>query len=413
MYAALIIVASRWGESLLAQKVRLQIETPPLNGVLDWRPGRRALPAVICAVVLVPLLSRLTVRLRWRTVLGVAFASALVWAIALALVDGTEALTRPLLSDQYLATVSRAADLGAFLRTFTRRIAEYNIHTEGHPPGMVVVLWVMDRIGLGGVRWNATLVFTGGAAAVVAVLVAVRDVAGELFARRAMPFLVLAPAAVAWTSGDPFFAGVSAWAVTTLILATSSAGRRRDGLAAVSGLLFTATAFLSYGLVLLAIIPVAIAVGRRRIRELAIVALVVVVAVLLVWAGTGFAWWDGLAATRARYFFGAGGRRPYDYFLVANLAAFAVAIGPAIAVAFTRLRRGPLGLLVGAALAVVLVADVSGMSKAEVERIWLPFVPWVMVAGALLATRIRGAIGWLSVQVGSALVLAVAIRSPW
>ena len=79
----------------------------------------------------------------------------------------------------------------------------------------------------------------------------------------------------------------------------------------------------------------------------------------------------------------------------------------------TRLRRSPLAALVGAAVAVVLLADVSGMSKAEVERIWLPFVPWVMAVGALLATQTRAARMWLTVQASGALLLAVAIRSPW
>ncbi len=413
VYALLLVVASRWGESLLAQKIHLQIETPPLTGVLDWRPGRTALPAVMCAFVLVVALPRLGQRLRWSTLLGVAALGALAWAITLALVDGRAALTDPLLSNQYLGTVSVVGNLDVFLRTFTHRIAGYNIHTQGHPPGFVVVLWVMDRIGLGGVRWNSALVFSGGAAAVVAVLVATRDIAGEQTARRALPFLVLAPAAVSWTSGDPFFAGVSAWAVTALVLATSRTGRRSDALAVVGGLLFAATAFLSYGLILLAVIPIVIATWRRQFRVLIIAAVVVVGVVLAVWAGTGFAWWDGLAATRARYFHGVASRRPYDYFLVANLAAFAVIIGPAIAVAFTKLRRGPVTVLVGAAIAVVLLADVSGMSKAEVERIWLPFVPWVMVAGALLATRVRTATMWLSVQAVGTLVLAVAIRSPW
>ncbi len=413
LYALLLVVASRWGESLLAQKIHLQIETPPLTGVLDWRPGRTALPAVVCAVVLVVALPWLSMRLRWTTLLGVAVVGTLAWAITLALVDGTAALTDPLLSDQYLHSVARVGNVDVFLRTFTHRIADYNIHTQGHPPGMVMVLWVMDRIGLGGVRWNAALVFSGGAAAVVAVLVATRDIAGEHMARRALPFLVLAPAAVSWTSGDPFFAGVSAWAITALVLATSQPGRRSDALAVVGGLLFAATAFLSYGLVLLAVVPAVVAVWRRQTRVLIVAALVVVGVVLVVWAGTGFAWWDGLTATRARYFHGVASRRPYDYFLLANLAAFAVVIGPATVVAFTKLRRGSVALLVGAAIVVVLLADVSGMSKAEVERIWLPFVPWVMVAGALLATRYRTAVAWLSVQAVGALVLAVAIRSPW
>ncbi|MBX9717558.1 MAG: hypothetical protein K2X36_01785, partial [Microbacteriaceae bacterium] len=36
-----------------------------------------------------------------------------------------------------------------------------------------------------------------------------------------------------------------------------------------------------------------------------------------------------------------------------------------------------------------LLADVSQMSRAEVERIWLPFVPWMLVGTALLSERWR------------------------
>ncbi len=412
-YVALLVVASRWGESLLAHGTRLQISTPPLNGTLDWRPGATAIPAVACAFVAVLGYPRLVRRSRWSTVLVVAGLGAIGWAITLALVDGSQALVQPSSANEYLRTAMHVGDLGSFLATFTHRISDYNIHTQGHPPGMVVVLWLMHAVGLGGVRWNSVLVYAGGGVGVVATLVAVREVAGEDLARRAAPFLVLAPAGVMWTSGDPFFAGVSACAVTALILATGKTGQRSDVLAFAGGLLFALTAFLSYGLVLLAIVPVVVAVRRRQYRVLEVAAGTVVVVVLAVWIGTGFAWWGGLVATRVRYFAGAGGRRPYDYFLLANLAAFAIAIGPATVVALTRLRRNPLAVLVGAAVAAVLLADMSGMSKAEVERIWLPFVPWVMAAGAVLATQVRSTRVWLTIQASGALLLAVAIRSPW
>ena len=45
--------------------------------------------------------------------------------------------------------------------------------------------------------------------------------------------------------------------------------------------------------------------------------------------------------------------------------------------------------LAGAGLVMVLLADVSQMSKAEVERIWLPFVPWLLISCALLPERWR------------------------
>ena len=413
LYLGVVYIANRWGESLLARGVRLQIMTPPLNGALDWRPGRTAIPALICGVVLLVALPQVAARCRWFTVLVASALSSIAWAITLALVDGSEALTEPLLRNQYLNSIYQVGDLHTYLTTFTARLPGYNIHTKGHPPGFVVLLWVMDHLGFHGVRWEAAVILAGGAAAVVAVMVAVRDVAGETVARRSAAFLVLTPAAIAWTSGDPFFAGVGAWAVTLVILATGRSGRRRDALAAAGGLFFAWAAFLSYGLVLLALIPAVIAVWRRTFRPLVIAAGVMVAATLAVWGGTGFAWWEGLAATRVQYFRGVGGRRPYDYFLLGNIAAFALAVGPATAVALARVRSRPLAVLVGAAVAVVIVADVSGMSKAEVERIWLPFVPWVMAAGAVLMTTTWMTRRWLAVQVGSALVVAVAIRSPW
>ena len=110
---------------------------------------------------------------------------------------------------QYLRTVPRVGDLLAFLSQFTDRIATYNIHTQGHPPGMVLAPVGAPTGRPGGPRWNAVLVFAGGAAGAVAALVALREVAGEA-ARVAAPFVVLAPAAIWWTLGDAFFAGVVA-----------------------------------------------------------------------------------------------------------------------------------------------------------------------------------------------------------
>jgi methylthioxylose transferase len=45
-------------------------------------------------------------------------------------------------------------------------------------------------------------------------------------------------------------------------------------------------------------------------------------------------------------------------------------------------------LVVGAA-ATVVAADLSLMSKAEVERIWLPFMPWLLLGCALLPRHWR------------------------
>jgi hypothetical protein len=65
------------------------------------------------------------------------------------------------------------------------------------------------------------------------------------------------------------------------------------------------------------------------------------------------------------------GDRPYLVLLVANLAVFAAAVGPAAVAGLlrlTRMRRGtPRLVLAGATMASVLVVDLSGLSKVEVE----------------------------------------------
>ncbi len=418
---ALVSGSAVWGEHVIEVGDRLRLYAPPLTGTFDptGASDRRVVPdallavSVACAVVFFgPCLAR---RLSWTRLLIVVALGSLVWAFALAVVDGWGALTDPLLPNQYIGTVPRVGDPLAFLSQFTDRIATYNIHTQGHPPGMVLVLWVLDRIGLAGLRWNAVLVFLGGAAAALAALVALRDLAGEDRARAVAPFMVVVPAAIWWTSGDAFFSGVAGWGVTLVVLATGRTGRRADALALGGGLLFGAAAFLSYGLVLLAVIPVVVAIARRRVRPLAL-ACIGALPVFLAFLAAGFWWFDGLEATRLRYFAGVGGRRPYSYFVVGNLGAFALAVGPAVAVALAWLRDRRVWLLVGGALVAVALADLSGMSKAEVERIWLPFVPWVVLATAAFGpgrTRAHWVRPWLVLQVTGGLLVELAVRSPW
>jgi hypothetical protein len=68
-------------------------------------------------------------------------------------------------------------------------------------------------------------------------------------------------------------------------------------------------------------------------------------------------------------------------------------------------------LLVGAAAAAVAVADLSRMSKAEVERIWLPFVPWLLLSTAILPERWRRT--GIGVQVGVALLVQHLLYTSW
>jgi hypothetical protein len=101
---------------------------------------------------------------------------------------------------------------------------------------------------------------------------------------------------------------------------------------------------------------------------------------------------------------------------VGNLGAFALVVGPAAAAGLAILvsdrRRWPtLALVVGAALLGVVAADLSGMSKAETERIWLPFAPWVVAAAATIPVRWHRPFLASGVAVG--LVLETWLDGPW
>jgi hypothetical protein len=139
----------------------------------------------------------------------------------------------------------------------------------------------------------------------------------------------------------------------------------------------------------------------------------VVAVIVIAFAVAGFEWWRAYPVLSQRYYDGIASVRPYSYWIWGDLACLVLSAGPvvgsAIGASISRgrfLRREPpdlrpIILLTLAGLVTVLLADVSGMSKAEVERIWLPFIPWILVGTALLPAR------W--VRLVFALQLAVAL----
>ncbi len=203
----------------------------------------------------------------------------------------------------------------------------------------------------------------------------------------------------------------------------------RAVVSALGGIGFGALLLCSYGLVLLAIVPAAVAWQHRRLAALLPAAITSATMLATVY-GAGFNYLAGIAATHGEYVRGVARNRPYGYALVANLATFALIIGPAAVVGVTRLakRHGverspvtgrsgvqPLRGLVGGALLAVAIADVSGMSKLEVERIWLPFAVWVLPAAAAVTLGRRATMTrtWLAAQMALAIGLQITVRTGW
>jgi hypothetical protein len=156
---------------------------------------------------------------------------------------------------------------------------------------------------------------------------------------------------------------------------------------------------------------------RIALRVLAAAAPAALV-VVAVFALAGFWWFDGYHLVQQRYWQGIALVRPFQYWGWANLASVVCAIGlgsvagigRAFDIAAIRARSG-LNLLVLGALAAILCADLSMLSKAETERIWLPFMIWLTAAPALLPPRSHR--WWLAVNVVGALLLNHLILTNW
>jgi hypothetical protein len=375
----------------------------------DWLPhlGPGTPVAVVVAVLGVAYAPRAAARLRWSTLLIAAYLTAMAWTSSLALVDGWQrGLAGRLTSrPEYLHEVPRATDIPATLRGFAGRILDFQpdswtTHTSGHPPGALLVFVWLDRVGLGGGGWAAVVCVLFGATAAVTVPVTVRAVRGEEAARACVPFLALFPGAV-WM-------GVSADAVFTAVVAAGVALLVTPRLALLGGVLLGFALYLSYGLVGVALLALAAVGGIRRLA----VAAVGTAAVVTAFTVAGFWWLDGYHLVVIRYYQGIATQRPYAYWVWADVACLVLSAGPAAAPMLRRALTVPWrNRLPVAALLAIVAADLSGLSKAEVERIWLPYAVWLLAAAHLLPASTRR--WWLAAQAATALAVNHLVLTNW
>jgi hypothetical protein len=329
--------------------------------------------------------------------------------------------------NEYLRQVPTVTDIPEALRTFARRIPDFQhdswiTHVAGHPPGALLTFVWLDRIGLGGGAWAAALCVLVGSSAAAAIIVALRALNDEATARLAAPFVAVAPTAI-WiaVSADGYFAGVAAWGIALLALAATRSVRAPAIAAGAAGLLLGWAIFLNYGLTLMAILAVAVLVSARQRRAAltaGAVAVLAAAAVAGVFAWAGFWWYDGYTLVQQRYWQGIASARPFQYWSWANLASVVCAIGLGGVAGVSRAfdlaairRRSGIHLLVLAALIAIVCADLSMLSKAETERIWLPFTVWLTAAPALLPRSSHR--WWLALNIVGALLLNTFIFTNW
>lgn len=400
---------------------------PPLSAHFDPAFGPGVLLAFPVAIVVLrwgPAYARTA---QWRLLLLATWASGLLWGFGLALLRGwSGGIVAPLRSDdESLVDVPRVDDVLEALRVYTDRILltapdHWTTYESGHPPLPLLFFVLLDRVGLGGPGAGGVVAALIGSTGVVAVLVALRALGDERRARAAAPFLALTPLVI-WTvvSTDAVIMAVTAWGIALLALAATAArARRRVLLSLAAGLVLGTGVFLSYGMVLMGPVAVAVLLAARTWRPL-LPAVLAALAVAVAFAAAGFWWLEGYQKLVVRYYQGKGGVRPYSYWVWADLAVAAFAIGPAVVAALGRTaalvgrrrQAAPVVLLASGAAVAILGATVSGLSKSEVERIWLPFLLWLVPVTALLP--VRHAQRWLAASAAWALVAGIVFRTTW
>ncbi len=415
--------------NMTPQQIHDFANTAPIFGWWNAHAGWGTGPAILIGVAAVLWGPVVAQRLGWRALTLLTWATSGAWAFSLAMVDGWQLgfAGRLTARHEYLRQVPTITDIPAALQSFSRRIIDFQpdswiTHVSGHPPGALLTFVWLDRIGLGGGAWAGAFVVLVGSSAAAAIIVTIRALADEDTARRAAPFVAVAPTAI-WiaVSADGYFAGVAAWGIALLALAVSATVRFPALAAAAAGLVLGWAIFLNYGLGLIGLLAVAVLVCARNWRAaLRVVAVAVpaALAVVAVFALAGFWWVDGYHAVQQRYWQGIAVNRPFQYWSWANLASVVCAIGLGSVAGIGRVfditairARAGLNLLVLGALAAIVCADLSMLSKAETERIWLPFMIWLTAAPALLPPRSHR--WWLAVNVIGALALNHFILTNW
>ena len=396
-----------------------------------WTPhvGPGTIPAILIAAAAVLWGPSLAQRLPWRALPWAVWAVSCVWAFSLAMIDGWERgfAGRLTARHEYLRQVPSITDIPETVRAFSSRILDYQpdswiTHVSGHPPGALLSFVWLDRIGLSGGAWAGLLCLLAGSSVAAAIVVAVRALADENTARSAAPFVAVAPTAI-WVavSADGYFAGVAAWGITLLALAVTRSTRLPMAAAVGAGLLLGWGIFLNYGLGLMVLPALAVLLSAttwRAALTTLLPAVLAALAVAAVFLAAGFWWFDGYLLVQERYWQGIASDRPFQYWGWANFASVVCAIGLGSVAGIGRAfdiqairQRSGLHLLILGALLAILFADLSRLSKAETERIWLPFTMWLVAAAALLPRPSHR--WWLALNVIGALALNHLILTNW
>ena len=360
---------------------------PPSLAILDPMVHPLAVVSVACLLAAVLLAPRLLdERVRPSAVAGALLGGTLVLRLALAAGrQGTGAWDRvfdPARSfeadNEYLPALP-SLDYGTrfFLDRFAELVPSWPVHVAGHPPGLLLVMHALGVTTPG--RLAALCIGVGALSAPLTYGLA-RGLVGERGGRLAGLLMAVAPGALMFgaTSADAIYLTLGLLAAWPLVVPSRAAR--------VGGALLLAVASLFAWSLLAVGAWAAIVVLRREGRRPALALCAVCGVVLLAFHGafaalTGFDPIGTIQATEGVYRAGVASIRPYWYWVLGSPMGFLVLLGiPIFWLALRELARGTPEAL--AIFAVLAFASLLGFTKAETERIWLFFAPFVCIAAA-------------------------------
>ena len=266
---------------------------------------------------------------------------------------------------------------GYFLDRFAELVPSMPVHVAGHPPGLPLV---MHFLGLDTPARLAAFCIVVGAIAAPLTYGLARELLEERGARLAGLLMAISPQALMFgvTTADAVYCTLGLLAAWPL----ARPSRRARLLGAV--LLVVASLF-AWSLLAVGAWAAILAWRRHGLRsaiELSAICGVVLVALHGAFGAlTGFDPIGTVRATEEVYRLGIAAIRPYWYWLFGSPVGFLLVLGiPITWLALRELARGTDEAV--AIFAVLAIAAVMGFTKAETERIWLFFAPFVCLAAA-------------------------------
>jgi hypothetical protein len=375
-----------------------------------------ALGCFVAAVIVGPRL--LDHRMRPAGVAAVLLGGTLVLRLALAAGrGGTGAWDRvfdPARSfeapNEYLAALP-SLDYGPrfFLDRFAELVPSFPVHVAGHPPGLLLLA---DALGLTGPARFAALCIGAGALSAPLAYGLARVLLPEPHARIAGLLMAVSPGVLMFgvTSADALYCTLGLLAAWPLAVPS---WRARLG----GALLLAVVSLFSWSLLAVGAWAALLVLRREGVRRaLALsagcgAALIAVYGIVA--ATTGFDPIGTIRATEAVYSAGVASMRPYWYWVLGSPVGFLLVVG--IPITWLALRglaaRSPEAIAIFGVLA---FAAVAGLTKAETERIWLFFAPYVCLAAApVLAERRSGLTLVLAALAAQALVHELVFDTVW